>query len=314
MKQSTLGSLIRALRIQNQMTQAQLGEKLNVTDKAVSKWERGLSYPDIALFPGLADTLGVSVSDLLKECVDEDQPSRLLQIFEMSHDLRTPLHIILGCAELAENHSDDKQLLTRYLNSIRISGDYLLRAINRAMLVTGRDPMSDTENETSDETADLESSLRKSADRKNHSADTANAREQWLREYDFSGKRILVAEDMELNREIIREFLKQTGVSMDFAEDGQVCLDRVLAAPAGYYDLILMDVMMPNMDGIEATRRIRGLSDPGKASIPIIAVTANVYEKDKNIAMEAGMDAFTEKPIFVERLFDKMKMFLQKKA
>ena len=101
---------------------------------------------------------------------------------------------------------------------------------------------------------------------------------------------------------------------MDFAEDGQVCLDRVLAAPAGYYDLILMDVMMPNMDGIEATRKIRGLSDPEKASIPIIAVTANVYEKDKNIAMEAGMDAFTEKPIFVERLFDKMKVFLQKKA
>ena len=305
MKQSTLGSLIRALRIQNQMTQAQLGEKLNVTDKAVSKWERGLSYPDIALFPGLADTLGVSVSDLLKECVDEDQPSRLLQIFEMSHDLRTPLHIILGCAELAENHSDDKELLTRYLNSIRISGDYLLRAINRAMLVTGREPMADTENEASDGSTDLESSLRKSADR-------ANAREQWLREYDFTGKRILVAEDMELNREIIREFLKQTGVSMDFAEDGQVCLDRVLAAPAGYYDLILMDVMMPNMDGIEATRRIRGLSDRRKASIPIIAVTANVYEKDKNTAMEAGMDAFTEKPIYVDRLFETIKPYLKK--
>ncbi len=313
MKQSTLGSLIRALRIQNQMTQAQLGEKLNVTDKAVSKWERDLSYPDIALFPGLADTLGVSVSDLLKECVDEDQPSRLLQIFEMSHDLRTPLHIILGCAELAENHCDDKELLIRYLNSIRISGDYLLKAINRAMLVTGRDPLADPGDGISDGKADLESSLRKSTYRKSSSADTVNARAQRLRGYDFSGNRILVAEDMELNREIIMEFLKQTGVSMDFAEDGQDCLDRISSAPAGYYDLILMDVMMPNMDGIEATRRIRRLSDREKASIPIIAVTANVYEKDKKTAIEAGMDAFTEKPIFVERLFDTMKLFLKRK-
>ena len=78
MKQSTLGTYIRSLRTQNHMTQGQLAEKLNVTDKAVSKWERDLSYPDIALFPKLADILGVHVNDLLRECVDEGQPSRLV--------------------------------------------------------------------------------------------------------------------------------------------------------------------------------------------------------------------------------------------
>ena len=82
------------------------------------------------------------------------------------------------------------------------------------------------------------------------------------------------------------------------------------AHPAGYYDLILMDVKMPNMDGIEATRRIRLLADAGKASIPIIAVTANIYDKDRNAAMQAGMNAFTEKPISVERLIEIMKQYL----
>ena len=111
MKKNTLGAYIRALRLQNQMTQSQLASKLNVTDKAVSKWERDLSHPDVALFPKLADSLGVTVNDLLKESVGEGPPSRLALIFEMSHDLRTPLHIILGCADMAEAHYEDKELV-----------------------------------------------------------------------------------------------------------------------------------------------------------------------------------------------------------
>ncbi len=129
MKKNTLGVYIRALRLQNQMTQSQLASKLNVTDKAVSKWERDLSRPDVDLFPKLSDSLGVNVNDLLKESVGEGPPSRLAQIFEMSHDLRTPLHIILGCADMAEAHYEDKELVQRYLQSIRVSGEYLLRII-----------------------------------------------------------------------------------------------------------------------------------------------------------------------------------------
>lgn len=107
MKQSTLGSCIRSLRIQNQMTQTQLADQLGVTDKAVSKWERDLSYPDIALFPKLADVLGVTVNDLLRECGEDCRPSKLPQAFEMSRDIRTPLHIILGFVEIAKQNHDD---------------------------------------------------------------------------------------------------------------------------------------------------------------------------------------------------------------
>ena len=139
MKQSTLGSYIRSLRTQNHMTQVQLADQLHVTDKAVSKWERDLSYPDIALFPKLADILGVDVNDLLNECVDEGHPSRLGQIFEMSQDIRTPLHIILGCADMAANHYDDKDLVLRYLQSIRISGEYLLKSIDMGAHVIARE-------------------------------------------------------------------------------------------------------------------------------------------------------------------------------
>ena len=86
--------------------------------------------------------------------------------------------------------------------------------------------------------------------------------------------------------------------------------EKVKANPADYYDLILMDISMPNMDGIEAARMIRTFEDRTKASVPIIAVSANVQEKDRNAALEAGMDGFTEKPIFVDKLFEAMKQYL----
>ena len=100
MKQFTLGSRIRTLRMKLNMTQAQLANILGVTDKAVSKWERDLSYPDIVLFPKLADVLGITVDDLLRVCDKECRPSKLLQAYEMSRDIRTPLHIILGYVEI----------------------------------------------------------------------------------------------------------------------------------------------------------------------------------------------------------------------
>ena len=131
--------------------------------------------------------------------------------------------------------------------------------------------------------------------------------------FDFSGKRILIAEDMAVNREIAAEILKQTGAETEFAEDGLACLEKIESSPTGYYDLILMDILMPNMDGLEATRRIRHLEDPKKASIPIIAMTTTVSEKDRNAAFEAGMDAFTEKPIFVDRFYASLSLYLNRK-
>ena len=117
-------------------------------------------------------------------------------------------------------------------------------------------------------------------------------------------------DDIEINRKIAAEMLKQTGAVVEFAEDGQICLEKVESAPAGYYDLILMDVMMPKMDGLQATRRIRQLPDPEKAGIPIIAMTTGVFEKDRIAALAAGMDAFEEKPIFIDKLFETIGRFL----
>jgi len=258
-----------------------------------------LSYPDIALFPKLADILGVHVNDLLRECVDEGQPSRLVQIFEMSQDIRTPLHIILGCADMAANHYDDKELVLRYLQSIRISGEYLLKSIDCISQVMNR--MQDGADSTCFEHL---GKLEK------HIQELSAFHQKYFDSYDFSGKRILVVEDMEINREIAREMLRQTGAVIEFAVDGQDCVEKVKEHPADYYDMILMDISMPNMDGIEATQMIRALEDRTKASVPIIAVSANVQEKDRNAALEAGMDGFTEKPIFVDKLFEAMKQYL----
>lgn len=300
MKQSTLGSFIRSLRKQNEMTQAQLAAEVGVTDKAVSKWERDLSYPDTALFPKLADILGVTADDLLNTCIDGGQVSRLTQIFGMSHDIRTPLHIILGCVNLAEIHRDDPERLMRYLESIRISGEYLLKSVDRLMAVTRREAEDIGERQYPATAEELGEYLNR----------RAAAREKALHQYDFSGKRILVAEDIRVNQEIAAEILKQAGADVDFADDGQKCVERIDTAPAGYYDLVLMDIMMPHMDGLEATRRIRQLPDPEKAGIPVIAVSANVYEQDRKAAFEAGMDAFEEKPVFIDSLLRTIAAFL----
>lgn len=300
MRQSTLGSFIRFLRKQNQMTQAQLADRVGVTDKAVSKWERDVSYPDIAIFPKLADIFGITVNDLLRECTDDGQPSRLLRVYEMSHDIRTPLHIILGCVDMAETYHADENMLLRYLESIRVSGEYLLRVLDRVLEAGGEDRKMLTAADFPANASELGEFLKKDL----------SLRSGLKRFYDFSGKRVLVAEDMELNREIAGEILKQTKARVEFAEDGEACLKMLEEKPAGYYDLILMDILMPKMDGLETTRRIRKLPDRTKAAIPIIAMTANVFEKDRNDAFAAGMDAFAEKPISTDKLFETMKKYL----
>ena len=303
-KQKTLGSCIRFLRLQSGLTQAQLADRIGVTDKAVSKWERDGSCPDIALFPKLADILGVSVSDLVNACMQEGPPPRLLQIFDMTHDIRTPLHIIIGCAELARQHQDDPGLLEKYLNSIRVSGEYLMGSIDRLMQVAAnRNEKENGEEPVPSSVQELEKSLNEGTD-----PDRAPARS-----YDFSGKRILVTDDILINREIAAGILEQTGAAVEFAENGRKCLEMITAAPTGYYDLVLMDIMMPEMDGLEATRRIRKLPDPEKAAVPVVALSANVQEMERKTAAEAGMDAFVEKPIFVDQLFETIRVHLEEK-
>lgn len=118
----------------------------------------------------------------------------------------------------------------------------------------------------------------------------------------FEGKRILLAEDNELNAEIAISVLSEIGFTVDHAVDGQDCIDKLLQADAGYYDLILMDIQMPIMNGYEATRAIRALDDPERSTIPIVAMTANAFEEDKRNALKAGMNGHLPKPIDIDLL------------
>ena len=125
------------------------------------------------------------------------------------------------------------------------------------------------------------------------------------REYntrDFTGKRILLAEDNDLNAEIAIAILEEQGLEVERAEDGIVCVNMIEKADADHYDLVLMDIQMPNMDGYKATQLIRQLPDKKKSRVPVIAMTANAFEEDKRNALVAGMDGFLSKPIVIEEL------------
>ena len=118
----------------------------------------------------------------------------------------------------------------------------------------------------------------------------------------FPGKRILVAEDNDLNAEIAEAILERAGLKTERVEDGIQCVNRIMQMPVGTYDVILMDIQMPKMDGYKATRVIRDLPDPEKAGIPIVAMTANAFEEDKRDAIAAGMNGHIAKPIQVDNL------------
>ena len=127
----------------------------------------------------------------------------------------------------------------------------------------------------------------------------------------LEGRRILLAEDNDLNAEIAIEILSAIGLVVERAENGAVCVKMLSEAPEGYYQLVLMDIQMPEMNGYEATRAIRGLKDKMKSKIPIIALTANAFEEDKKNAIKAGMNGHLAKPIEIDQLIETMKKNLK---
>lgn len=127
----------------------------------------------------------------------------------------------------------------------------------------------------------------------------------------FTGKKVLLVEDNELNAEIAAELLGDAGFDVDTAEDGEIAVKKMEEAAPDRYDLILMDVQMPKMNGYEATKRIRAMSDKTKANIPIIAMTANAFEEDRQNAINAGMNAHIAKPIDISLLFGTIKEFFK---
>ena len=127
---------------------------------------------------------------------------------------------------------------------------------------------------------------------------------------DFKDRHILLVEDNELNREIAQEILREYGFRVDTAENGAVAVEKVRTAAPGSYDLVLMDVQMPVMDGYTATRQIRALEDPALAEIPILAMTANAFDEDRRNAMESGMNGFLSKPIVIGDLVQELHKIL----
>ncbi len=130
----------------------------------------------------------------------------------------------------------------------------------------------------------------------------------------FAGKKILLVEDNELNQEIAATILEEQGFVVELANDGTVAVDNVEKADADRYDIILMDIQMPQMDGYEATRCIRALKDKRKANIPIYAMTANAFEEDRQKALESGLDGHIAKPIDIPNLMAVLKEALQKQT
>ena len=125
----------------------------------------------------------------------------------------------------------------------------------------------------------------------------------------LKGMKILLVDDNEMNREIAEELLTEKGVRVDTANDGDVAVKKIKEASSNEYELVLMDVQMPHMNGYEATREIRSLSDPQKSSIPIVAMTANAFEEDKRNALAAGMDGHLAKPIDDQKLVQTLMEF-----
>ena len=127
---------------------------------------------------------------------------------------------------------------------------------------------------------------------------------------DLKGRRVLLAEDVSVNAEIMMMVLSMREIEADLAENGKIAVDMFAAHAPGYYDAILMDMRMPVMDGLEATRTIRAMDRKDAAVIPIIALTANAFDEDVQRSMQAGLNAHLSKPVEPQALFETLETLI----
>jgi CheY-like chemotaxis protein len=132
------------------------------------------------------------------------------------------------------------------------------------------------------------------------------------RRTDLNGRRVLLAEDVAVNAEIMVMLLEMRGIETDVAENGRIAVDRYLAQPDGWYDAILMDMRMPEMDGLEATRAIRTSGREDAGTIPVIALTANAFDEDVQRSMQAGLNAHLSKPVEPDLLFETLELLIRR--
>ena len=203
----------------------------------------------------------------------------------MSHDIRTPMNAIIGfhspCSSTYGSAGSGKGLSDKNRNIEPASFDVTLN------FKTLEEPISMSE---------LREVLTKPMDIKEETLQKTE------RENRYSGKKVLLVEDNELNREIATALLEEIGISVDCVEDGTDAVERMNEVDDDRYDLLFMDIQMPKMDGYMTTREIRTLKNNKKANIPIVAMTANAFEEDKEKSFKAGMNAHITKPIDIKIL------------
>lgn len=216
----------------------------------------------------------------------------------ISYEIRTPLNAILGMTTLARTAVEDKEKVTQYLEKISASTSQLITAFNKVSdmseMESGKICLTLEPSSMEQDIEDLDKIYLELI--KQQEMDELN--ELW-----FAGKRILLVEDNRLNIEVEKGILEKKGFLVEVAKNGKLAVDMVEASEENYYDLILMDIRMPVMDGNEATQKIRNLSRKDTKFIPIFAVTANAFYEDMEQALEAGMDAYITKPVNIEELF-----------
>lgn len=194
---------------------------------------------------------------------------------EVIRDIRTNMTAVSGSIEIAQNHRNDKEKVNECFRKIIAANEQ----INATLHIAGG--FDDTASIYEEEEDDFKA---------------------------VAGIRILLVEDNVVNLEITQNMLEDSGLVVETAEDGLEALDMVVEAPDDYYDLILMDIQMPVMDGFESADKIRKV--PGMQKIPIIALSANAFSSDKEKALEAGMNAYISKPIDIKRLLSTMNKLL----
>lgn len=196
----------------------------------------------------------------------------------ISADMRTALFNVEGYVDLALEHKDEPKYLESTFRKLKVANRELKSLLDSSLYVANT-----IETKPVDE-ASAQGSM--------------------------EGLRVLLAEDNEMNRDIAKEVLSSRGLIVDTVTDGEEAVKMIMKAAPGLYACVLMDVRMPNMDGLEATRKIRGLENRVRAAVPIIALTAAAFEEDRKSAIDAGMDAYLTKPIEPDQLFGTLAKYL----
>ncbi len=237
-----------------------------------------------AVKPNTIDKLGLADEPQTQDEADEKkQLKKVLEpwVYGLSHGIRTPLNSLLGYITVIDKYRLDHTKFDECIVKLKESCKSILSLIDEMVVSSGIGA-------DSVRTIDIES-------------EQTGKRGLDRGLFTLAGRRVLIVEDNELNREMAREILEQYRMIVEEASDGAVAVDMVYNSNPGYYDFILMDIQMPYMDGYEAAREIRKLEDKQLAQIPIVALSANIFESDE-MAKAAGMNERLTKPVNIEKL------------